>query len=203
MAASDTAESRFGLRVRLERESRKWSQAELAQRVSELGVMMHPTTITKIESRDGDRPRSIRLDEAHALAQVFGTSVDALIGVAPAYDRRAAVEELAATAGLFGKRLARELDDLEKAQGRLELESRLVEPDFGGTRDSATDLDLRVILLTGLSLSLIRALRVALEKSLAMSLVPVLDRSDLIEAWEREFKELPSSVRGAGDDPAP
>ncbi|BDC74986.1 hypothetical protein KAREA_49010 [Prescottella equi] len=39
-------------------------------------MTLHPSAIAKIELRDVDRPRVIRLDEAQALAQVFGLRVD-------------------------------------------------------------------------------------------------------------------------------
>lgn len=67
-----TAEDWFGLRVRHERERLGWSQAELAERLKDYGVDLHPSAIAKIELRDVDRPRSIRLNEAEALADALG-----------------------------------------------------------------------------------------------------------------------------------
>jgi transcriptional regulator with XRE-family HTH domain len=71
-------ETRFGERVRQERESRGWTQAQLAARLADEGIHLHPSAIAKIEDRHADRPRMIRLDEASAFATVFGTTVDAM-----------------------------------------------------------------------------------------------------------------------------
>lgn len=107
MEALDSAESRFGNRVRFEREQRGWSQSELAQRVSERGVAMHPSTITKIEARDAEKPRSIRLDEAYVLSQVFGTSLETMLGTERAYDAAATVAAVHSECHNFGNELTR------------------------------------------------------------------------------------------------
>lgn len=73
---SSATEYRFGRRVRTEREKRGWTQADLASRLSEFGLALHPSAIAKIELRDVDRPRAIRLDEAEVIARVFGLTVD-------------------------------------------------------------------------------------------------------------------------------
>lgn len=75
-----SAEERFGRNVRTYRAQRGWTQAELAARLGLLGVHLHPSAIAKIEMRDAERPRAIRLDEASALARVLGVSLDRLIG---------------------------------------------------------------------------------------------------------------------------
>ncbi|MGO9098676.1 MAG: helix-turn-helix domain-containing protein [Mycobacterium sp.] len=62
--------------VRTERESRKLSLAQLAKLLQDKGLKVHTTTIAKIEY--GERPA--KLDEAVALADVFGVSLDSLIG---------------------------------------------------------------------------------------------------------------------------
>ncbi|WP_454198217.1 helix-turn-helix domain-containing protein [Nocardia sp. Marseille-Q1738] len=69
------AEARFGRRVRAERLSRGWTQAELAERLAALGLNLHPSAIAKIELRDVERPRAITLDEAEILARAFGLTV--------------------------------------------------------------------------------------------------------------------------------
>lgn len=133
MAVHESTESRFGARIRVEREVKKWSQAELAQRVSALGVPMHPTTITKIESRDQDRPRSIRLDEAYALAQVFGTSIDALLGSEPKYDQAAAIRDFAATSMWFSRSITDGLSELGNAHKRIRYTTAATdEPEVAG-----------------------------------------------------------------------
>lgn len=77
MGRRERTESYFGKRVKTERESRKWSQAKMANVLSDTGIpMVHPTTIAKIEAGD----RAVRIDEAAAIADVFGVSLDALLG---------------------------------------------------------------------------------------------------------------------------
>lgn len=77
-----TAEDRFGRSVRKFREEQGLKQAELAQRVTELGHKMHPSAIAKIELRDVDSPRSIRINEAEALARALGVPLEDLLGEA-------------------------------------------------------------------------------------------------------------------------
>ena len=62
--------------MRTERERHGWSQAETAKRLSDMGIPMHWTTVAKIEKGD----RSVRIDEAAGIADLFGVSVDALLG---------------------------------------------------------------------------------------------------------------------------
>jgi len=66
----------FRKQVRDERKSRGWTQAEMAKMLSEKGLPMHWTTIAKIEKG----PRSVGIDEAAGIADLFGISVDALLG---------------------------------------------------------------------------------------------------------------------------
>lgn len=68
-------------RIRSERERREWSQAELANMLSDKGIHgIYPTTVAKLESGD----RAIRVDELAAIADLFSVSVDALLGRNPA-----------------------------------------------------------------------------------------------------------------------
>ena len=78
MANKEPAASHFRRTVRQERERRGWSQKELAQRLTERGVPIDASAIAKIESNK--RARVVRLDEAAALADLFGLSIDTLIG---------------------------------------------------------------------------------------------------------------------------
>lgn len=73
---TESLEDRFGRRVRMERERQGWTQMDLAKALEQQGLSLHPSAIAKIELRDVERPRAIRLDEAHAIAQVFGLSID-------------------------------------------------------------------------------------------------------------------------------
>lgn len=67
----------FRKRVANLRNERDWSQAELAKKLTAMGIdNMHNTTVAKIEAGD----REIKLDEAAALANLFGLSVDSLLG---------------------------------------------------------------------------------------------------------------------------
>jgi transcriptional regulator with XRE-family HTH domain len=62
--------------MRRERERRGWTQAELATKLAEVGVNLHPSAIAKIELRDVTRPRAIRLDEAQAIAYLLGLPLE-------------------------------------------------------------------------------------------------------------------------------
>jgi transcriptional regulator with XRE-family HTH domain len=76
MGIGNLAGRAFRDNVNRERESRKLTMAQLAKRLQDKGLKVHPTTIAKIEY--GERPA--KLDEAIALADVFGMSLDALVG---------------------------------------------------------------------------------------------------------------------------
>jgi transcriptional regulator with XRE-family HTH domain len=68
-----------GQRVRAEREHRGWTQAEFAERLKGEGIFLHPSAIAKIEDRNAEQPRIVKLREAMAFAKVFDITVDALI----------------------------------------------------------------------------------------------------------------------------
>lgn len=70
----ETPEKRLGVRLRREREERGWSQQEVAKRLADRGISLHMSTIAKIEAGS----RSVRLNEAIALARVFDTGVEEL-----------------------------------------------------------------------------------------------------------------------------
>jgi transcriptional regulator with XRE-family HTH domain len=77
MGNSKWTDKRFGQRVKAEREDQGWSQADMAKALSTVGVhRMHPTTIAKIEAGD----RSVRINEAVGIADLFEVSLDALLG---------------------------------------------------------------------------------------------------------------------------
>jgi len=59
-----------------ERDRLDWSQDELAKRLTASGVPCYASTIAKIESGK----RAIKLDEASAMADLFGLSLDSLLG---------------------------------------------------------------------------------------------------------------------------
>lgn len=66
----------FRKKVRSERERRRWSQLELAKKLSDLGVAMYGTTIAKIESGE----RAVRVDEAAGIADVLELPLDWMLG---------------------------------------------------------------------------------------------------------------------------
>ncbi|WP_422742151.1 helix-turn-helix transcriptional regulator [Mycobacterium sp. WMMD1722] len=76
MGRSERIAAQFRNRVKAERDRHGWSQAEMAKRLSDNGIDLHPTTIHKIEKGD----RTVRVDEAVGIAELFGVSLDALLG---------------------------------------------------------------------------------------------------------------------------
>ncbi len=103
-------DSQFGKRVKAERERHSWTQEELAKMLSDKGIRpMHAVTIAKIESGY----RSVRINEALGLADLFGASLDALLGhtTDPRDDQAYALLGLADTA----KRSARQVADIAAA----------------------------------------------------------------------------------------
>lgn len=84
---STTAAETFARRLKQERERLGLSQADLALRLSELlGSTVYPTAITKIERL----ARSVKLEEAVAIAEVLGTPLAVLL-----VDRDALADEIA------------------------------------------------------------------------------------------------------------
>lgn len=73
MGQQGDAGDRFRQRLRAERERRGWSQSELAAKVS---AGCYASTIAKIEAGS----RAVRIDEIDAISDIFGISVDVLIG---------------------------------------------------------------------------------------------------------------------------
>jgi transcriptional regulator with XRE-family HTH domain len=79
MAAKKWIENHFSEALKEERKRRDWSQGQLQKMLADKGVHLHSTTIAKIEKGE----RSVRIDEAAAIAELFDTSVDALLGRQP------------------------------------------------------------------------------------------------------------------------
>jgi transcriptional regulator with XRE-family HTH domain len=63
-------------RIRSERERHDWSQAQVAQALSEHKIEAQASTVSKMESGE----RGVRADELIAFAEIFGLSVDVLVG---------------------------------------------------------------------------------------------------------------------------
>jgi len=74
-----STEDRFGRRLRMEREQRGWTQADVATRLDRMGMKLHSTAIAKMEQRDVQRPRAIRLSEAQAIAELFNMTLDEML----------------------------------------------------------------------------------------------------------------------------
>lgn len=70
--APGVADEQFAVRLREERERKRWSQADVARSMTGWG--WHPQTVQKIEAGH----RKVTVGEAKALAQLFGTTVDDL-----------------------------------------------------------------------------------------------------------------------------
>jgi len=77
MGTRKWTEDYFAGRLKIEREHRKWTQRQMAELLSaKMGYSVHWTTIAKIEKGE----RSVRIDEAGGIADLFGASVDELLG---------------------------------------------------------------------------------------------------------------------------
>jgi transcriptional regulator with XRE-family HTH domain len=77
MGRQASVETRFRERVLAARKDREWSQADVSKMLRAKGIdSMYPTTVAKIESGE----RAVRIDEASALADLYGVSVDWLLG---------------------------------------------------------------------------------------------------------------------------
>jgi transcriptional regulator with XRE-family HTH domain len=91
MTRQSAIEVRFREQIRRRREQRKWSQADVAKRLHDNGLRhMISSMVAKIESGD----RAVRIDEANALAELFETSVDVLLGRAAPDDADAVANEV-------------------------------------------------------------------------------------------------------------
>ncbi|WEB41715.1 helix-turn-helix domain-containing protein [Streptomyces yunnanensis] len=69
-------EENVAARLRVEREARGWSTNSLSDRMNEAGYEMNPSAVWRIENGK----RRVNLDEAIGFAEVFGVSLDNLVG---------------------------------------------------------------------------------------------------------------------------
>lgn len=76
MGKRDGVDVHFRKTLRRERERRRWSQADLAKKLTESGVPMYHTTIAKIEAGE----RAVRVDEAAGLADALEVPLDWMLG---------------------------------------------------------------------------------------------------------------------------
>jgi transcriptional regulator with XRE-family HTH domain len=100
MGSEKWTDKRFGKRVKAKRDNRGWSQAEMAKMLSDKGIHpMHPTTVAKIEAGD----RSVRINEAVGIADLFEVSVDSLLGRKPGAQRNELTYSLRALGDTAGQ----------------------------------------------------------------------------------------------------
>jgi transcriptional regulator with XRE-family HTH domain len=87
--------NRFGERLSKLRKDRGWSQTQLAELLTAHGFRAYGTTVAKIEANE----RDLRVEEAAVFADVFGCSIDHLLGrrARPAADRDFALRRLVMT----------------------------------------------------------------------------------------------------------
>jgi transcriptional regulator with XRE-family HTH domain len=124
------ADEDFGKTVRTQREQRGWSQAEMAKMLSDRGIHpMHPTTVAKIEAGD----RSVRINEAVGIADLFEVSVDSLLG----RKHLTQDEELAQSLRELHSLADRYISELRVIT--IEVQSRVPESGLGGIPDEFVD----------------------------------------------------------------
>ena len=76
MVSQKWTDGGFGKRLRGAREDRGWTQGDLSERLAEVGVTITPLQVARMEKGE----RSVRATEAAALADLYGVSVDGLLG---------------------------------------------------------------------------------------------------------------------------
>ena len=77
MGSQKWSDRDFGKRVKAHRSDRGWTQPQMAKMLSDNGIYpMHSTTIAKIEAGE----RSVRINEAVGIAELFGVSLDSFVG---------------------------------------------------------------------------------------------------------------------------
>jgi transcriptional regulator with XRE-family HTH domain len=116
-------ETHFRKRLKDERDRRGWSQEELAKRLGERGVAVHASTIAKIETD----ARAVRLDEAAAIADLFGLSLDTLLG------RKAVEDDQGHAINVLAGEAQRLVSDLSQIRDRLDRAYRDLEAQFDST----------------------------------------------------------------------
>jgi len=168
MGRTKWTEDYFRNRLRTERGNRGWSQADIAKMLSDKGIRMHWTTVAKIEAGE----RSVRIDEATAIADLFETSLDALLGrnvergTDLAYTLRAVLNtarQSSQQAAAIADALGLSLDDLDALEfdgrERLDAEMRAAQNVLA---------EAQTILLNASKFGLPPRSRVTLRKDLAM-----------------------------------
>ncbi len=121
---------RFRERMTYERKQRGWPQAEVAEMLTARGIdKMHHTTVAKIEGGD----REVKLDEAAALADLYGLSLDAVLG---------RVQASPGSELVHGIRVLRDQAREHQADVRtiyIKLANQAIDVGFGGVPDDVAD----------------------------------------------------------------
>jgi transcriptional regulator with XRE-family HTH domain len=151
MGLQGRMETHFRKRIKDERDRRGWSQEELARRLGEHGVAVHASTIAKIETD----ARAVRLDEAAAIADLFGLSLDALLGRNTLEDDGDhAMNVLAEDAQRLLADLSQISDRLDRAHRDLEARFSFTSPE--GLLDDAMPIQRRRAILMHVSHELVQ-----------------------------------------------
>lgn len=69
-------EENVAVRIKLEREARSWSTNAVSDRLNEAGYEINPSAVWRIENHK----RRVNLDEAIGFAELFGLSLENLVG---------------------------------------------------------------------------------------------------------------------------
>ncbi|MGG7572902.1 helix-turn-helix transcriptional regulator [Streptomyces sirii] len=69
-------EENVAVRIKLEREARGWGTNAVSDRLNEAGYEINPSAVWRIENRK----RRVNLDEAIGFAELFGISLENLVG---------------------------------------------------------------------------------------------------------------------------
>jgi len=99
------AEANIAERITHERESRGWSYATLASKMTEVGCSIGTTAIFKVEK--GTPRRRVTVDELVALSRVFGASIEDLLTPASEIERARMDAELVDDLNNAARALAR------------------------------------------------------------------------------------------------
>ncbi|NMN94827.1 helix-turn-helix transcriptional regulator [Antrihabitans stalactiti] len=155
MGTKEPIEKLFARKVKAEREQRGWSQQHLAELVfaqrGDTSTRAHRQLLAKIETGN----RSVRVDEAVALAEIFQVSLDWMLGSEREEDLAFALDRLATSAQQSG------LDATKIAESMALAERDLVRKiDYAEFRDQLAAGETSNI--DGLPIDTLRALVMAL-----------------------------------------
>ena len=108
-ARSIGQEANLAKRIARELDARKWSPANLAERLTSAGCSIQTSAVYKVI--DGDPPRRISVDELVALSRVLDTTVEDLLTPVEVLDKKRAQE--------VERALVQSMNDLNNAVNRV------------------------------------------------------------------------------------